>query len=87
MRELGLQGVMAAAAALPGAVNVTLFGPRIASTWGVRPALVSSIPVTRIAVGSPPEGIVERVRQWGERHEGHVAYLAAVRAEKRRGDG
>ena len=42
------------------------------------------IPATRTAVGSPPEGIVQRVRQWGESHAGYKAYVVAPRAEKRR---
>jgi hypothetical protein len=69
--------VLAPSAALPGATNLTLFGPRVASTWGVRTLLVSSLPATKIAVGSPPEGIVERVRQLGETHELYEQYIRA----------
>jgi RES domain-containing protein len=79
LREAGFQGVLAPSAALPGSVNLTIFGPRIASTWNVRPLLASSIPATEIAVGSPPVGIVERVRQRGEPHDGCKAYVAAQR--------
>lgn len=84
LREAGFQGVIAPSAALPGGRNLTLFGPRIASTWGVRPVLASSIPATQIAVGSPPEGIVGRVRHWGESHAEYRAFVSARRAEKRR---
>jgi hypothetical protein len=75
LRELGYRGVLAPSAALPGALNVTLFGPRIASKWGVPPVLASAIPATRLAVGAPPGGIVERVRHAGESHSGYDAYL------------
>ncbi|MGN6215528.1 MAG: RES family NAD+ phosphorylase [Solirubrobacterales bacterium] len=68
MRAAGLQGVLAPSAALPGSLNLTLFGPRVACTWGARPLLASSISATEIAVGAPPEGVVERVRQLGEPH-------------------
>lgn len=77
LRLAGYQGVLAPSAALPGAANLTLFGPRVASTWGVRPLLASSIPATEIAVGSPPEGIVERVRHPGEKHVMYEEYLRA----------
>jgi RES domain-containing protein len=69
LRQAGFQGVLAPSAALPTSINLTLFGPRIASTWQQRPLLTSSIPATKIAVGAPPEGVVERVRQRGEKHE------------------
>lgn len=68
LRGAGVQGVLAPSAALAGSKNLTLFGPRIASTWDRRPLLASSIPATKIAVGAPPDGIVERVRHRGEEH-------------------
>jgi RES domain len=68
LRAAGYRGVFAPSAALPGAVNLTLFGAKVASSWGVRPLLASSIPATTIAVGAPPEGVVEKVRQQGEAH-------------------
>jgi hypothetical protein len=79
LRDAGYQGVLAPSAALPGSLNLTLFGPRIASRWGSQPALASSIPATKIAVGSPPEGIVARVRHRGEPDPAYEAYLAAQR--------
>lgn len=88
LRRAGFQGVLAPSAALPGALNLTLFGPRIASTWQVRPLLASSIPATRVAVGSPPEGVVERVRQRGERHSLYDEHARASKARRRAtGDG
>jgi RES domain-containing protein len=69
LRGLGFKGVIAPSAALPGATNITLFGPRVASGWGSPPILASSIPTHQIAVGSPPAGIVSQVRLRGERHQ------------------
>lgn len=77
LRLAGYQGVLAPSAALPGVTNLTLFGPKVASSWGVRPLLASSVPATKIAVGAPPEGIVERVRQAGEQHSLYEQYVRA----------
>lgn len=77
LRQAGFQGVLAPSAALPGATNLTLFGAKVASTWEIKPLLASSIPATTIAVGSPPEGIVERVRQAGEVHSLYEQYARA----------
>ncbi|MGC1165175.1 MAG: RES family NAD+ phosphorylase [Solirubrobacterales bacterium] len=84
LREAGYLGVLAPSAALPGSVNLTLFGPRIASRWGMPSALASSIPATKIAVGSPPEEIVGQVRQRGEPDPSYEAYLAARRQASRK---
>lgn len=84
LRGAGYQGVLAPSAALPGSINLTLFGPRIASRWGMPPALASSIPATKIAVGSPPEGIVTRVRHRGEPDPLCEAYLATQSRGSRR---
>ncbi len=83
LREAGFQGVLAPSAALPDAVNLTLFAPKIASTWQHRPLLASSIPAAKIAVGSPPEGVVERVRHRGESHEGYEEFVASLRSRRR----
>src|ERR1700761_6794857 len=79
LREAGFQGVLSPSAALPGATNLTVFGPRIASSWNVRPVLASSVPATEIAVGSPPEGIVDRVRQRGTAHAALETYVQTKR--------
>lgn len=84
LRELDFQGVLAPSAALPNALNLTIFGPRIASTWQIPPLLASSIPATEIAVGSPPEGIVGNVRQRGEKHPSYDQFEAALRSSRRR---
>lgn len=83
LRNAGCQGVLAPSAALPNSVNLTLFGPRIASRWHVPAALASSIPATEIAVGSPPEGIVSRVRQWGEAHTVYEAFATQRRSQRK----
>lgn len=82
LRRSGFQGVLAPSAALPGSLNLTLFGPRIASTWQTRPLLASSIPATKIAVGSPPEGVVGRVRHKGEKHDLYEEFRTASRARR-----
>jgi RES domain-containing protein len=85
LRAAGVQGVLAPSAALTGSKNLTLFGPRIASTWDSRPLLASSIPATKIAVGAPPEGIVERVRYRGEEHALYEEFRTAAKVRRRAG--
>jgi RES domain len=87
LREAGYLGVLAPSAALPGAVNLTLFGPRIASRRGTPSALASSIPATPIAVGAPPGEIVSRVRHRGEPDPVYESYLGAQRRELRKRSG
>lgn len=77
LRQLGYGGVLAPSAALPGAVNVTMFGPRIASTWDRPPLLASSLPATVITKGAPPPGLLARVRQIGEPHAEFAAHRSA----------
>ena len=76
LRSLGYAGVLAPSAALPGALNLTLFGPRMASTWDRAPFLASSIPATVITKGAPPPGLLQRVRRIGSAHSGLVEYTA-----------
>lgn len=83
LRGTGFQGVLAPSAALSGSLNLTLFGPRVASTWRARPLLASSIPATKIAVGSPAEGVVERVRHKGEKHALYDEFRTAHQARQR----
>ncbi len=85
LREGGFQGVVAPSAALSGSNSLTLFGPRIASTWKLKPLLASSIPAMKIAVGAPPEGIVERVRHRGEGHTSYEKFRAATHTRRRSG--
>ncbi len=85
LRRAGFQGVVAPSAALSGSGNLTLFGPRIASTWQLKPLLASSIPAMKIAVGAAPEGIVGRVRHVGERHQLYEEFRAGASRERRSG--
>jgi hypothetical protein len=76
LRALNYAGVLAPSAALPGATNLTLFGPRMASTWDRPPLLASSIPATIIAKGGPPPGLLASVRRIGTAHRDLVAHTA-----------
>ncbi len=80
LRALGYSGILAPSAALPDAINLTLFGPRMASTWGRPPLLASSLPATVLTKGAPPPGLLSRVRQIGAAHHGLAAYRSARRA-------
>jgi hypothetical protein len=82
LRSVGFSGVIAPSAALPGALNVTLFGPRMMSTWGRPPLLVSSIPATIITKGAPPPGLLQTVRHFGVEHAGLAEHLASVRENR-----
>jgi hypothetical protein len=77
LRALRYGGVLAPSAALPGALNLTLFGPRMASTWDRPPLLASSLPATIITKGAPPPGLLPRVRRIGVPHPILVAHLSA----------
>jgi RES domain-containing protein len=76
LRALSYAGVLAPSAALPGARNLTLFGPRVASTWDRPPLLASSIPATILTKGAPPPGLLARVRRLGTPHADLVAHAA-----------
>jgi hypothetical protein len=81
LRALNYAGVLAPSAALPGARNLTLFGPRMASTWDRPPLLASSIPATIITKGAPPPGLLAGVRHLGTAHADLVAYTATRSAK------
>jgi hypothetical protein len=57
------RGVIAPCAALPEHANVTLFGARRAIDWHSRPALASTLPTSRAAIGRPPDALIPRVRR------------------------
>lgn len=76
LRNAGFSGVIAPSAALPGALNVTLFGARIMSSWDRPGLLASSLPATIITKGAPPPGLLPRVRRLGSPHSGLVEHLA-----------
>jgi len=81
LRDNGFRGVLAPSAALPGAVNLTLFGARLAVEWGCDEdrRLAAFVSVRQLAVGYPPDDLLPRVRRHGTRHAGLVAYRAARR--------
>ena len=64
----GYAGVLAPSASYPGALNLTLFGPRRRIEWGTRSQLSSTIPAAVVAIGAPPRGLAENVRHYGEPH-------------------
>lgn len=74
LRSLGYGGVMTPSAALPGATNMVIFGPRILWAWRRPRVLSATIPATVAAVGSPPAGLVGRVRHFGDDHTGLGEY-------------
>jgi RES domain-containing protein len=77
LRARNFAGVLAPSAALPGEVNLTLFGPRLHSSWGKPPVLRSFLPATVLTKGAPPRGLLPRVRQLGMPHDGLVAFELA----------
>lgn len=85
LRELGYRGVLAPSAALPGFLNLTLFGPRIASGWSRERQLASSVPAAVVAVGAPAVGLAARVRFIENPHSDFEKYRHA-RDRSRRGE-
>ena len=79
LREQGFRGVLAPSAALPGAVNLTLFGARLAVEWDCdeQRRLGSFVPAKQLAVGRPPDDLLPHVRQHGAVHSGLAAYRSA----------
>ena len=73
--SLGVGGLLAPSAALPGSVNLTLFGPRVAIDWSSRAALASSVPAQPLTTGHPPTGLTTRVRYFGQAHSLLTSYL------------
>jgi hypothetical protein len=84
LRGRGFRGVLAPSAALPGAVNLTLFGRRLAVPWDYpRGNLMASfVPAKRLAVGRPPEELLPLVRQRGEQHSPLEDYRRRARASR-----
>ncbi len=61
LRASGVRGVLAPSAAIRGGTALTLFGPRVDIPWNEKPMLRGEVAATRVALGSPPPGIVVRV--------------------------
>jgi hypothetical protein len=76
LRDLGYAGVLAPSAALPGATNLTLFGPRVSISWESEPTLASAIPAAVVTRGAPPQGLVTRVRLRGQLHPDFREFVA-----------
>ncbi len=74
LRNEDYQGVLAPSAALPGATNLTLFGPRVSIAWDSTPFLCSTIPAQELVKGAPPAGLVTKVRLRGKLHQGFEEY-------------
>lgn len=79
LRDLGLRGVLAPSASLPGEVTITLFGGRRAVHWDDDPLVASAIPANVVTVGRPPVGLVDRVRFVGDEHGAYSQYAAESR--------
>lgn len=75
LKSHSVRGVLSPSAALPGSVNLTLFGPRVPVGWEVQVQLASTLPVQAVASGSPPVGLVKRVRFKGEPHPLLASYV------------
>jgi hypothetical protein len=68
LRSQGVGGVLSPSAALPGSVNLTLFGSRVESDWTADVQLSSLLPVQRLTEGRPPAGLAARTRFYGQPH-------------------
>ncbi len=80
LRELGFRGVLAPSAALPGAVNLTLFGRRLAVPWDYPKTnlMASFVPTKKLAIGRPLDELLPLVRQLGEQHAQLEEYRRAA---------
>ncbi|HEX2393171.1 MAG TPA: RES family NAD+ phosphorylase [Solirubrobacterales bacterium] len=74
LREAGFAGVLYPSAALPGELNLALFGPRILLPWSAPRRLASGIPGMKLTVGAPPVDLLSRVRHAGAHHAGFSEY-------------
>lgn len=80
LRRLGYAGVLAPSAALLGVTNLTVFGPRMRSSWLREPSLRSSIPACVVAIGAPAPGLAHEVRRFGDVHAAFEMYAAPTEA-------
>lgn len=76
LRASGFRGVVTPSAAMPDCMNLTLFGSRLAVDWECpdEKRLASFVPVKQMAVGHPPDGLLDQVRHRGTTHRGYAAY-------------
>lgn len=81
LKQHGARGVLAPSAALPGSVNLTLFGERVAVRWDAGRKLASQVPVRQIGGrSSAPVGLAARVRHYGDVHSGLEVYQRSSRS-------
>ena len=73
----GAQALKTPSAALPGSVNLTVFGARVPIPWSSTASLTSAMPSQRLMDGHPPAGLVSRVRYFGQEHSQLLSYLQA----------
>jgi RES domain-containing protein len=76
----GARGLLSPSAALPGNINLTLFGARVAVPWNTTAELASSIPAQRLTTGHPPSGLAARVRYFDQPEPRLEAYLNTRRS-------
>jgi RES domain-containing protein len=84
LMNLGAQGVLTPSAALPGSINLTLFGPRVEVRWAAKPGVASAVPAQRLVAGHPPAELIHRVRYFGDQHRQLSAYLDTQAKRSRR---
>jgi len=75
------RGVLSPSAALPGSINLTLFGPRVSVAWGTKVELASSVPAQKLTTGRPPSGLTTRIRYFGQPHPLLETHLAQVQRD------
>jgi RES domain len=85
LRDEGYQGVVAPSAALPGVLNITLFGRRVLSSWNAPARLASCIPACIVARGCPSPGLAPRARYREQTHAGYAEFQETL-AERARLD-
>jgi hypothetical protein len=71
-----IRGVIVPSAALPGTLNVVLFGPRVAAPYLTHPVSLLDVPASITADGArPPTSLRSIVRFAGDRHAALDAWL------------
>jgi hypothetical protein len=77
LRQDGARGMVVPSAALPGTLNVVLFGARVSAPYLVDPLGALDVPAAITADGGrPPEGLLRLVRFRGDSHAALEAHRA-----------
>ncbi|MGI8632140.1 MAG: RES family NAD+ phosphorylase [Solirubrobacterales bacterium] len=66
LQALGVRGILAPNAALPGSVNLTLFGERTEIDWDATPRVSVQVPCRFVLRASPGPHLVGQTRFFGE---------------------